>query len=89
MKTEVIDAPPKGAPIGDGKHGILEGYSAEIGPDGSQRQRLLLRSDCVSESAMAFAVTGRSEGRCRCACDRRQPYRLPVHEIRRDRGRAR
>ena len=58
-RTEVIAPPPKDAPAGNGSLGILEGFSTEIGPDGRQRQRILVRSDCVSESAMAFALAGR------------------------------
>lgn len=58
-RTEAVAPPRLEEPIGDGALGILEGFSTEIGPDGRQRQRLPVRSDCVSESAMALAVAGR------------------------------
>lgn len=61
-RGEVIAPPAPDAPVGDGSLGILEGFSTEIGPDGRQRQRLPVRSDCVSETAMAFALAGRVRG---------------------------
>jgi len=47
--------PPDDIPIGDGKNGISEGYSAKIYYDGSQEQRYTRRNDCIGESAMAIA----------------------------------
>jgi hypothetical protein len=40
---------------GDGRGGILEGYTNLIQSDGSQYQVLQFRADCTCESAMAFA----------------------------------
>ena len=48
-------APPAAAPVGDGKEGLLEGYSSTIGCDGTQPVRCFLRNDCTGESAMALA----------------------------------
>jgi len=47
--------PPDDMPIGDGKNGISEGYSAKIYYNGSQKQRYIRRSDCIGESAMALS----------------------------------
>jgi hypothetical protein len=47
-----------GLPVGDGRHGILEGHISKIFTDGSQPMRWLLRGDCNAESAMAFALGG-------------------------------
>ncbi|MDB6125120.1 MAG: hypothetical protein JWQ71_4113 [Pedosphaera sp.] len=41
---------------GDGSLGILEGYASGILYDGNQVQRLPLRADCNSESAMVLAL---------------------------------
>lgn len=49
-------------PTGDGSCGVLEGYAAGIGHDGSQLQRLPLRDDCNAEVAMALAVGGAVNG---------------------------
>jgi len=53
---ESAPLPPPGTPQGDGSCGILEGYSAHVNHDGTQEQRLVLRSDCIGESALALAV---------------------------------
>lgn len=45
-------------PVGDGKLGILEGFTSAIDPYGRQPVRYWVRADCVSESAMAMALTG-------------------------------
>ena len=49
----------KERPVGDGRHGILEGQISKILADGSQPTRWLLRGDCNAESAMAFALSGK------------------------------
>ncbi len=66
------EVPPKAGPVdrgGDGRHGVLEGYSSEVRFDGHQRQRLPLRADCQAESAMVYAseflLSGSPENRCR------------------------
>ena len=46
---------PRERRIGDGRLGMLEGYSAEVGADGSQSVRTCIRNDCLGESAMACA----------------------------------
>ncbi|HJN17215.1 MAG TPA: discoidin domain-containing protein, partial [Armatimonadota bacterium] len=43
---------------GDGGLGILEGFSAHVGYDGSQPLRQVIRNDCVGESAMGIAFGG-------------------------------
>jgi hypothetical protein len=55
--------PPPAAPAGDGSLGILEGYSSNILPDGSQLQSVALRGDCQAESAMALSFGSRVFGR--------------------------
>ena len=47
--------PPNDSPIGNGAHGIFEGFNSTILPDGRQLQSIARRSDCTAESAMAFA----------------------------------
>jgi len=59
--------PPDYLPIGDGSQGLLEGFSAQVAPDGSQRQRFVLRNDCLGESAMALAFSARVAGDARSA----------------------
>jgi hypothetical protein len=58
MRTnqEVTPPPPPDAPVGDGSHGILEGYASQILPDGSQLQRAPIRADCQAETAAVFAL---------------------------------
>jgi hypothetical protein len=43
-------------PVGDGSLGILEGYASAIRSDGSQLQRVPIRSDCNAEVAMVLAL---------------------------------
>ncbi|HTL29436.1 MAG TPA: hypothetical protein VL282_09445, partial [Tepidisphaeraceae bacterium] len=50
--------PPADAKEGDGSLGILEGYSSAIRYDGSQPQRLPVRTDCQGETAMVLALDG-------------------------------
>ncbi len=54
--VEIAPMPPVTAPQSDGTHGILEGYTSLIHPDGSQDQRIVLRADCNAETAMCLAV---------------------------------
>ena len=46
---------PIGGERGDGRGGILEGYTNLVQADGAQYQVLEFRADCTCESAMAFA----------------------------------
>jgi hypothetical protein len=48
---------------GDGSLGILEGYASGIQADGTQLQRLPLRADCQSESAMVLALDAGMSGK--------------------------
>ena len=61
--AESAPLPPEAENVGDGSAGILEGYASGILPDGSQLQRLPLRSDCIAEAAMALAIEGGPENR--------------------------
>ena len=54
--AENVETPGPNSPSGDGSCGILEGYASSIAHDGSQTQRVPLRSDCNAESAMALAL---------------------------------
>ena len=45
-------------PIGNGRHGILEGHISKVFADGSQPMRWLLRGDCNAESGMTLALGG-------------------------------
>jgi len=51
----VAPGPEFELPIGDGSHGILEGYSSSINFDGTQPIRYYLRNDCNGEASMALA----------------------------------
>lgn len=53
--VETMAAPKAQEISGDGSLGILEGYASGIRYDGSQLQRLPLRADCNTESAMVLA----------------------------------
>ncbi|PQO33707.1 hypothetical protein [Blastopirellula marina] len=44
--------------LGDGRLGMLEGFDSGILPDGSQRVRVIQRSDCISETAMGLGIAG-------------------------------
>lgn len=57
-KSEVSNHKPFDNQVGDGSLGMLEGFDSGILPDGSQRVRVILRSDCISESAMALGIAG-------------------------------
>jgi hypothetical protein len=52
--AELINTPASST--GDGTRGILEGYTSQIQTDGSQQQRLPLRADCNTESAMVLSL---------------------------------
>lgn len=52
---------PAPSPIGDGSHGILEGFSSSVGVDGGQPVRWYRRADCNAESAMALGFAGRNQ----------------------------
>ncbi len=58
FRDGVAPGPERDWPIGDGKHGILEGYSSVIYHDGTQPMRWYRRNDCTGESAMALAFGG-------------------------------
>ena len=60
--AENVETPGTNAPVGDGSCGILEGYASQIAHDGSQNQRLPLRSDCNAESAAALALDWSENG---------------------------
>lgn len=55
--VETRPVPGPNSPVGDGSHGILEGYASQIRYDGSQDQRIPIRSDCNAEVAMALALS--------------------------------
>ena len=55
-------APDLAWPAGDGRHGVLEGFSSRIHYDGSQPARWWLRSDSNGESALAFALRAELDG---------------------------
>lgn len=52
-------APELSWPAGDGRCGVLEGFSSRIRWDGSQLARWWLRTDSNGESALAFASRGK------------------------------
>lgn len=54
--------PPESVPVGDGRHGVLEGINSRIGHDGTQPVRWWLRSDCNGESTAAFALRWKLDG---------------------------
>lgn len=56
--SEVTNHKPFDNQVGDGSRGMLEGFDSGILPDGSQKVRVILRSDCISESAMALGIAG-------------------------------
>lgn len=45
-------------PSGDGRLGLLEGFSSSIDRGGSQPARWMLRADCIGESSFALALAG-------------------------------
>lgn len=63
--VETIEPAAPGGMSGDGSLGILEGYSSQIRPDGSQLQRTPLRADCQAESASVLALHALLKGDAR------------------------
>ena len=58
-----VGARPDGSwPDGDGRFGVLEGFSSRIGYDGSQPVRWWLRSDSNGETTLAFALRWKLDG---------------------------
>ncbi|MPY89991.1 MAG: hypothetical protein GEU99_18970 [Luteitalea sp.] len=57
---------------GDGSDGVLEGFSSNIQPDGSQWVRWDRRSDCIGEVAGAYALAGRLSDDTRYATSARK-----------------
>ncbi len=53
-----VTLPPVHGAVGDGTHGILEGFSGAVRTDGTQHVLGGKRSDCNGESAMALAFAG-------------------------------
>jgi len=53
---EEAPALPPDLPLGDGSQGLLEGFSSSVQPDGSQPLRMVIRNDCLGESAFVFAL---------------------------------
>lgn len=49
-------------PAGDGRFGVMEGFSSRIGYDGFQPIRWWLRSDSNGESTLAFALRWKLDG---------------------------
>jgi hypothetical protein len=49
--------------LGDGKEGVLEGFSSSIFPDGSQPIRWTLRNDCIGEVSFPLALWSVADGR--------------------------
>jgi hypothetical protein len=55
-EDRVAPAPRQDWPTGDGRNGVLEGFSSRILHDGSQYVRWYMRADCNCETAMAFGL---------------------------------
>ncbi len=53
---ETSELPAQSEPIGDGTLGFLEGFASTIKWNGTQMQRLPIRTDCNSEAAMVFSL---------------------------------
>ena len=62
---ESVETPGADAPVGDGAHGILEGYASAIRHDGGQVQRSPLRADCQTETAAVLAMDSMLSGDAR------------------------
>ncbi|MPZ19962.1 MAG: hypothetical protein GEV06_18910 [Luteitalea sp.] len=56
LKERVGPGPLAAWKVGDGREGVLEGFSSNIQPDGSQWVRWDRRSDCTAEVAAAYAL---------------------------------
>jgi hypothetical protein len=59
MQDGVHPGPTPNMPEGDGRAGMLEGFSSIIYLNGTQPIRWGVRSDCNCESSMALAIQGR------------------------------
>ena len=57
--------PPADWPVGDGKEGVLEGFSNAIEYDGSQLLGWGRRNDCAGETSMAMACSSVLSGKAR------------------------
>lgn len=64
--------------IGDGKLGVLEGFSSQIDPEGYQPVRFFRRADGASQTAMAMAFYGvyKNDARCKDVAMNLQDYML-------------
>ena len=60
--NRVGPAPKQEWPVGDGSLGVLEGFSSSIDVNGRQPARWVLRSDCIGESSLAFALADKLGG---------------------------
>lgn len=54
-----VESVPVDAPMGDGSLGSMEGVLSVIHQDGSQRVSSVQRGDCICETAMALAFSGK------------------------------
>ena len=73
-KTQVLDRerlghasppPPPEWPLGDGREGVLEGFSNTIEYDGSQLLGWGRRNDCAGETSLAMACSSVLDGKAR------------------------
>ncbi len=58
VNDSVAPMPKAAWPQGDGKDGVLEGFSSSIFPDGTQPIRWTLRNDCIGEVSFPLALLG-------------------------------
>ena len=58
-------APPADWPVGDGREGVLEGFSNTIEYDGSQLLGWGRRNDCAGETSFAMACSAALSGKAR------------------------
>ena len=64
VENDSVGPPPDPDwPQGDGSHGMLEGFSSTIYPDGSQPMRWNVRADCVGEASLPLALSALLDGR--------------------------
>lgn len=63
VNDSVAPMPKASWPQGDGKDGVLEGFSSSIFPDGSQPIRWMLRNDCIGEVSFPLALLSLTDGR--------------------------
>lgn len=67
VNDSVAASPKADWPQGDGKDGVLEGFSSSIFPDGSQPVRWTLRNDCIGETSFPLALWSVADGRSEAA----------------------